>query len=70
MAVQNQLKQIVLKTLSQEYSAQNRTGRVAQVVEHLPSKCEALSSNPRTSKKKKKEEEKLKINIFKFIITT
>jgi hypothetical protein len=25
------------------------------VIEHLPSKCEALSQNPRTAKKKKKE---------------
>jgi hypothetical protein len=30
-----------------------RTGRVAQVVEHLPSKCEALNSNPSTAKRKK-----------------
>jgi hypothetical protein len=29
-----------------------RAGRVAQVVEHLPSKCEALSSNLNTGKKK------------------
>jgi hypothetical protein len=28
---------------------------VAQVVEHLPSKCEALSSKPITIKKKKKK---------------
>jgi hypothetical protein len=27
-----------------------------QVIEPLPSKCEALSSNPSTTKKKKKEE--------------
>jgi hypothetical protein len=31
---------------------------VAQVVQHLPSKCEALSSNPSTTKKKKKKNEK------------
>jgi hypothetical protein len=30
-------------------------GRVAQEVEHLPSKCETLNSNPSTIKKKKKE---------------
>jgi hypothetical protein len=29
-------------------------GGMAQVVEHLPSKYEALSSNPNTKKKKKK----------------
>jgi hypothetical protein len=28
------------------------SGGVAQVVEHLPSKCEALSSKPSTTKKK------------------
>jgi hypothetical protein len=31
----------------------NRAGRVAQVVDRLPSKCEALSSNPSTTQKKK-----------------
>jgi hypothetical protein len=30
-----------------------RSGGMAQVVEHLPSKCETLSSNPSTGKKKK-----------------
>jgi hypothetical protein len=34
------------------------TGGVAQVVEHLPSKHEVLSSNPSTAKKKKKETKK------------
>jgi hypothetical protein len=34
--------------------SQKRAGGVAQVVELLPSKCEALSSNPNTAKKKKK----------------
>jgi hypothetical protein len=28
-------------------------GVMAQVIEHLPSKCKALCSNPRTTKKKK-----------------
>jgi hypothetical protein len=41
----------VLKILSQKYPTQKRTGRVAQVVEHLPSKCEVLSSNPVPPKK-------------------
>jgi hypothetical protein len=36
-----------------------RAGRVAQVVEHLPSKCEALSSNSSIVKKKKKDEVKI-----------
>jgi hypothetical protein len=30
---------------------QKKVGRVAQVVEHLPSMCEALSSNSSTTKK-------------------
>jgi hypothetical protein len=37
-----------------------RAGEVSQVVEHLPSKCEALSSNPSTAKKKKKKKKKEK----------
>jgi hypothetical protein len=32
------------------------------VVEHLPSKCEALSSNPSTTKKKKEKDGMKKIN--------
>jgi hypothetical protein len=47
--VQSQPRKIVLETLSQKYPIQKRTG-VIQVVEHLPSKHEALSSNPRTAK--------------------
>jgi hypothetical protein len=42
IAVQSQPSQIVHKTLSQKYSTQKTAGRVAQVVEHLPSKCDAL----------------------------
>jgi hypothetical protein len=37
---------------------QNKTitaGGMAQTVEHLPSKCEARSSNPATKKKKKNQ---------------
>jgi hypothetical protein len=34
--------------------SQKRTGKVAEVIEHLPSKHEALSSNSSTTKKKKK----------------
>jgi hypothetical protein len=32
----------------------NRAGGMYQVAEHLPSKCEALSSNPSAAGKKKK----------------
>jgi hypothetical protein len=42
------------KTLSRKYPTQKRTGGVVQVIEHQPSKCEALSSNTSTAKKKKK----------------
>jgi hypothetical protein len=41
--------------LSQKYPTQNRAGGVAQVVQHLPSKYEALNLNPSTAKKKKKK---------------
>jgi hypothetical protein len=37
-----------------------RAGGVAEVVECLPSKPEALSSNPSNSKKKKKKKKKIK----------
>jgi hypothetical protein len=37
------------------------TGRMAQAVECLPSKCKVLSSNPSTVKKKEKEEKFLKL---------
>jgi hypothetical protein len=50
-------RQVVQKTLSRKNPIQNRTDRVAQVVECLPSKLnkhEPLSSSPSTAKKKKK----------------
>jgi hypothetical protein len=53
----NQTRQIVHKTLSQKYLTQKRAGEVTQVVEHLPSKTEALSSSPNTANKKKREKE-------------
>jgi hypothetical protein len=43
---------IVCETLSQKIPTQKRAGGAAQVVEHLTSKCEALSSNPSTAAKK------------------
>jgi hypothetical protein len=46
------------ETLSQKYPTQKRAGRVDQVVEYLPSKCDALSLSPSTTKKKKKKEKK------------
>jgi hypothetical protein len=45
---------IVFKTLSQKYPTQNTAGEVTRVLECLPSKCEALHSNPRDHQKKKK----------------
>jgi hypothetical protein len=65
--VQSQPWQIVCKTLSQKHPTQKNTqhkktylkkpnhSAVAQVVEHLPSKCETLSSNHCTAKKKEKK---------------
>jgi hypothetical protein len=50
--IPGQSRKIVLKTLSSKYPTQKRAGRVAQVVEHLLSKCEALSSNSTTTEKK------------------
>jgi hypothetical protein len=41
-----------------KHPTQKTIGRVAQVVESLPSKCEALSSNHSTTKKKRKKERK------------
>jgi hypothetical protein len=46
------------ETLSQKYSTQNRAGGVTQVIQCLPNKCEALSSNPSTAKQRKKKEQK------------
>jgi hypothetical protein len=36
---------------------------VVQVVEQLPTKCEALSSNPSATKKKKKKESRIQIGL-------
>jgi predicted transcriptional regulator with HTH domain len=54
--VGSQPRQIVQKTLYQKYPTQKWVDKVAQVVECLPSKCEALS----TVKKKKNPNEFLK----------
>jgi hypothetical protein len=40
-------------------------GGVAQAIEHLLTKCEALSSNPSTHTKKKKERRKRKNSYYK-----
>jgi hypothetical protein len=65
IVVQSQPRQIVHETLSQKYSSQNRAGGVAQVVEHLLRKHEALSA-----KGKKKQQgitQFLKLVYFKCI---
>jgi hypothetical protein len=49
-----------------------RAGKMPQVVEHLPSKCEALISSPITSKWKKKKKRmntKHVFNFFEFVKT-
>jgi hypothetical protein len=38
------------KKLKKKERKRERAGSMAQVVEHLPSKCKALNSNPRTTK--------------------
>jgi hypothetical protein len=38
-----------------------KVGRVTQEVEHLPSKCEALSSNSTTTNKMKKKRKEYKL---------
>jgi hypothetical protein len=43
------------ETLAQKYPTQKRAGKVAQVAEHLPIKCEAPNSNPSTTKEREKE---------------
>jgi hypothetical protein len=44
------------QTLSEKITKAKRDGGMTQVIEHLPSTCKALSSNPRRKKKKKKKE--------------
>jgi hypothetical protein len=48
-------RQIIPKTHLKKYPTQIRAGGVTQVVECLPNKYEALSSNLGTAKKKKKK---------------
>jgi hypothetical protein len=45
--------QIAHETQSRQYPTPKRAGDVVQVIEHLLSKCEALSSNLHTTKTKK-----------------
>jgi hypothetical protein len=45
--------QIVHETLSQKHPTQRTAGRVTQVEEYLPRRCEALSSNTSTTQNKK-----------------
>jgi hypothetical protein len=63
ITVRSQPGQIVQEILSRKYPTQKRAGRVAQVVEHLPSKYEALSSNSSTEKKKKERERERKRDV-------
>jgi hypothetical protein len=55
ITVQGQPGQIIQETLSWKYPAWKRAGEVTQVIEHLPSKHQALSSNPSPTIKKKIE---------------
>jgi hypothetical protein len=59
IVVQSQPRQIVSGTLCQKNPTQKRrVDRMIQVVEHLLSKCEAMSSSPRTTEKEREEGEK------------
>jgi hypothetical protein len=51
MEVPSQPSQIIQETLSWKYPVQKGAGRVAQVVEPLPNKLQALSFTPSNSKK-------------------
>jgi hypothetical protein len=53
--VRSQPGQTVYETLFLKYPTQNRAKGVAQVLEQLCSKYDALSSNPSAAKKKKKK---------------
>jgi hypothetical protein len=46
---------IVQETLFQKHPTQKRAGGMAQAVECLPSKYEALNLNPSSAKKKKEK---------------
>jgi hypothetical protein len=46
------------QTLSEKITKAKRDGGMTQVIEHLPSTCKALSSNPRRKKKKKKKRDR------------
>jgi hypothetical protein len=50
-------EQMHKKTLSKKQTKAKRVGGVTQVVEHLPSKHEALSSNSSTAKKQQEEQQ-------------
>jgi hypothetical protein len=50
-AVPAQPVQIVHESLSRKYPTQSKAGGVAQMIEHLASKCEALSSKTSITKK-------------------
>jgi hypothetical protein len=65
--VQSQPGQI--EFLSRKYPTQKRAGGVVQVLECLPSKCEALSSNPSTKKKKKRKRKKERKGKERMVLT-
>jgi hypothetical protein len=66
--VWSQHRQIVHETLSWKYPTQKRAGRVAQVVEHLPSKREAAEFKPHYHPKKKVRKKKCTLLILLSIL--
>jgi hypothetical protein len=55
-------EQIVVRSCLENTHHKKRAGGVAQVIQHLPSKYEALNSNPSTMKKKKKRKKEMQIH--------
>jgi hypothetical protein len=64
IVVRSQPGQIVHETLSRKNPSHKRAGRMAQVVQRLPTKHETLSSKPRTKNKNKKTHKLNKLRIL------
>jgi hypothetical protein len=54
----------VVPAWTKSKSTAKRTGGVAQVIEHRPSKCQTISSNPHAAKKEVKQTRKTYLPIF------
>jgi hypothetical protein len=61
---------IKIQIIKPPYKGISRAGGGTQVVEHLPSKCEALRSNPSTEKKKKRKKRHIQVLVHCFSAET